>query len=232
MVNRVYGYVRVSTPKQQPQRQIENIRRSFPDAIIIVEKYTGTTMNRPAWNKLMSSLRSGDKVVFDEISRMSRNAQEGIDIYLDLFNKGINLIFLKENVLNTEIFAQTKQLALTGNSIADIYIRATNEVLTILAKNQIRAAFEGAQREVDLLHKRTSEGVRRAQAEGKQVGRKPGSKITTAKSVAVKKQILRYSSSFNGTLSDKDTIKLIGNVSRNTYYKYKREILREIETYS
>ena len=223
---KVYGYARISTPKQVIGRQIDNIKSKYPEAVIIEEAYTGTTLDRPKWAKLEKSLKAGDTVVFDEVSRMSRNAEEGFEVYKDLYSRGVNLVFLKEGMLNTEVFKQTEQIALTGNEIADVYIEATNKVLMILAENQIKAAFETAQHEVDFLHKRTSEGVRRAQAAGKQVGRKTGANITTKKSIAVKAKIREYSAEFNGTLKDVDVIKLVG-VTRNTYYKYKAELRLE-----
>ena len=93
----------------------------------------------------------------------------------------------------------------------------------LLAKKQIEIAFQTAQAEVDFIHKRTSEGVRRAQAEGKQVGRLAGSKVETKKAKASKEIIRKHSKDFDGSLSDADVIKLTG-LARNSYYKYKREL--------
>lgn len=236
---KVYGYCRISTSKQVIGRQIDNIKSKYPEAVIIEEAYTGTTLERPKWAKLEKSLKAGDTVVFDEVSRMSRNAAEGFEVYKDLYNRGVNLIFLKESVLNTEVFKQTEQIALTGNEIADVYIEATNKVLMILAENQIKAAFETAQHEVDFLHKRTSEGVKRRQDiydreealglphEKERGGRKAGAIITTKKSIEVKKIIREHAKDFGGSLKDLEVIKLAG-VTRNTYYKYKAEIKAEL----
>lgn len=221
--NRIFGYARISTMKQSLARQIENIKSKYPDAVILTETYSGTTLDRPTWNKLYKQLHEGDTVVFDEVSRMSRNAEEGYTLYRELYDKGVNLVFLKESTLNTENFRQTAQVALTGNDIADIYIEATNKALMLLAEKQIQAAFQTAQHEVDFLHKRTSEGVRRAQASGKQVGRAEGSKVETKKAKAAKAEIMKHSKDFNGTLTDPDVIKLTG-ISRNSYYKYKKEL--------
>ena len=96
----------------------------------------------------------------------------------------------------------------------------------ILAENQIKAAFKTAQHEVDFLHKRTSEGVRRAQANGKPVGRKAGASIKTRKGTLTKELIRKHCREFGGTLKDTDIIKLAG-VTRNTFYKYKRELKKE-----
>lgn len=225
MKNRVYGYARVSTAKQSIERQVDNIKAVYPDAVIITESYTGTKIDRPNWNKLYKSLHEGDTLVFDEVSRMSRNAEEGFTVYKELYERGINIVFLKESTLNTEHYRKTAQIAMTGSSV-DLILEGINKYLLILAENQIKSAFETAQHEVDFLHKRTSEGVRRAQVDGKQVGRTEGAKVTTKKSIQAKETILKHSQDFNGTLNDIDCMKLTG-LARNTYYKYKRELKEE-----
>ena len=103
-----------------------------------------------------------------------------------------------------------------------------NEYLMILAKRQIEIAFETAQAEVDYLHQRTSEGVRKAQAAGKQIGRKAGTTAgngfrETKKALQAKEIIQKHSKDFSGTLSDVECMKLAG-LARNTFYKYKREL--------
>ena len=72
-----YAYCRVSTKHQRIARQITNITELYPKAIIIKEFYTGTTQSRPQWDKLISQIKKGDTIVFDSVSRMSRNAEEG-----------------------------------------------------------------------------------------------------------------------------------------------------------
>lgn len=226
MKNFIYGYARISTMKQSIQRQIDNIKGQYPDAIIITEEYTGTKMDRPNWNKLIKNLKQGDTIIFDEVSRMSRNAKEGFEVYKELYDKGINLVFLKESMLNTDIFRTTQQIASVGNEIADLYIETTNKVLMILAENQIKKAFETAQHEVDFLHKRTSEGIAVARAKGKQIGRATGTKVETKKAKASKERILELSKDFNGTNTDIEVMSILG-LARNTYYKYKAELKAE-----
>lgn len=222
----VYGYARISTMKQSIQRQIDNIKTNYPNAVIITEEYTGTKMDRPNWNKLVKNLTPGDTIVFDEVSRMSRNATEGFDTYKMLYDMGINLVFLKESTLNTENFRATQQIASVGNEIADLYIETTNKVLMILAEQQIKKAFETAQHEVDFLHKRTSEGIAVARAKGKQIGRTTGTKVETKKAKASKEKIKALSKEFNGTNTDLEVIAILG-LARNTYYKYKAELKAE-----
>ncbi len=100
----IYGYCRISTAKQSIDRQIRNIKAEYPTAHIVQEAYTGTSIFRPEWLKLYRVLKSGDMVVFDSVSRMSRNAEEGFALYEDLYHKGIRLVFLKEHHIDTETY--------------------------------------------------------------------------------------------------------------------------------
>lgn len=221
-----YGYVRVSTKQQKEERQIENIKAVAPDAVILIDKFTGTKMDRPEWTKLMKNIKADDTIIFDEVSRMSRNAEEGFTAYKDLYEKGVNLVFLKESTLNTEHYKQTAQIAMTGSEV-DCILKGINEYLMILAEKQIKAAFETAQHEVDFLHKRTSEGLAVAKLNGKRVGASKGDTYNVKKSVVVKEIIKKHSKDFNGNLTDIEVMKL-AEVAKNTYYKYKRELAQEI----
>lgn len=75
----IYGYCRISTPKQSIDRQIRNIKQEFPDATLIQEAYTGTKLDRKEWSRLYSNVKSGDTIVFDSVSLMSR-AEEGFQV--------------------------------------------------------------------------------------------------------------------------------------------------------
>ena len=61
----VYGYCRVSTKHQRITRQVTNITELNPEAVIIKEFYTGTTQNRPLWDRLMKQINVGDTIIFD-----------------------------------------------------------------------------------------------------------------------------------------------------------------------
>lgn len=230
-----YGYVRISTKKQSIERQIRNIKSRYQEAVIIQEVYTGTSLNRKEWNKLQGKLQEGDTVVFDSVSRMSRTADEGVEAYFQLYNKGINLVFLKEPTINTSVYEDTlKNRMLTvfqdgstseGRLIGAI-VAALNEYQKDLAAMQIRIAFDQAEKEVVDLQQRTKEGIVTARIAGKQIGAVPGKKIETKKSREAKPIIMKHSKSFGGSLADGEVMKLTG-LARNTYYKYKAEIKRE-----
>lgn len=222
----IYGYARISRPTQNIERQIRNILEYAPRAHIVKEAYTGTTQDRPEWMKLLKKVKKGDTIIFDSVSRMSRNAEEGFSEYESLYNGNVSLVFLKERHIDTATYrtALSNEIYLTGNEIADEYIRATNRVLMILARQQIQLAFDQAQKEVDDLHRRTAEGIQTAKINGKQIGRAEGSTVITKKSIAAKEKILRYSRDFNGTLNDTEVMQLIGQIARGSYYKYKSEL--------
>lgn len=224
---RIYGYARVSTKQQNIERQIRNIKDKYPDAIIVTDEFTGTKLDRPGWNKIYKTVKAGDTIVFDQVSRMSRDADEGFLVYEELFNKGVNLIFLKEPHINTETYrkALDSGVPMTGTNV-DYILDGINKYLMSLAKEQIRLAFEQAQKEVDDLHQRTREGIETARLAGKQIGQPKGAKLTTKKSVRAKEIIRKHSQDFEGTLSDMDVMKLIG-CARGSYYKWKREMKEE-----
>ncbi len=220
----IYGYCRISRKQQSIERQERNIKAMFPEALIIKEAFSGTSMNRPEWNKLYNRVKDGDSIIFDSVSRMSRNAAEGFMIYQTLYERKVSLIFLKEPHINTDIYREVLSIKIPefGDKV-DTIIRGINEYLMLLAKEHIRIAFSQAEKEVIDLRQRTSEGIETARLNGKQIGQTPGRKLIVKKERPTKEAILKYSRTFGGNLSDVDCIKLIG-VSRNTYYKYKREL--------
>lgn len=226
----IYGYARISRKSQSIERQIRNIKAEYPSAVVFQETFTGRKIEgRTEFNKLLKILKKGDLIVFDSVSRMSRDAETGFNLYQKLYNEGIELVFLKESYINTSTYkkALSNNVAMTGTSV-DLILKGVNEYLMELAKEQIRLAFEQAQKEVDDLRQRTREGIMTAKLNGKQVGGVTGSKLTTKKSLEVKKQITKYSKDFQGNLKDTEVMKLTG-VARNTYYKYKRELLLDFE---
>lgn len=224
-----YGYCRISRKTQNIERQERNILAVEPNAIIYKEAFTGTKIDgRKEFNKLLKIVKLGDTIIFDSVSRMSRNADEGIKIYFELLEKGVNLVFLKEHYIDTEVYEQNTQdkIAYLGTD-EDLIFEGLNKYFKRLAEKQIRIAFEQAQKEVDDLHQRTKEGIETARRNGKQIGQKAGSTLNIKKKAPIKAEIQKKSKDFNGTMTDTDLIKVLG-ISRNTYYKYKKELLEEL----
>lgn len=227
-MHRYFGYVRISTPQQNLQRQIRNILAEYPQATIVEEIFTGRKFQgRKEFDKLIRKVHAGDTIIFDSVSRMSRNAEEGFAMYNELFGKGINLIFLKEPHINTDTYKSALHggIPTTGTNI-DCILDGINKYLLSLAKEQIRLAFEQSEKEVQDLRQRTKEGLQTARLSGKQIGQVRGSKLTTKKSITAKEIILKHNKTFGGSLNDAETITQAG-ISRKTFYKYKKELLLE-----
>jgi len=228
--NKVYGYARISTKKQSIERQIKSIKAYNENAIIFEETFTGTkVVGRKEFKKLMDIVKEGDTIIFDSVSRMSRNAEEGYKIYMDLYKRDINLVFLNEMTINTDTYknALLKNIEMTNTNI-DFIIEGVNKFLESLAKEQILKAFEQAEKEVVDLSTRTSKTLQVLKDRGVVLGRKEGTKVTTKKSIQAKKRIQELSKDFNGSNTDKDVIAIL-RITRNTYYKYKKELVQELQ---
>ena len=229
----IWGYCRISRKSQNIERQERNILAVYPQALIVKEAFTGTKIQgRKGLDALLKRVKKDDTIAFDSASRMSRNADEAMSLYEELFNKGVNLVFLRESHINTDVYRKTLQNQMqitcstgslaTDNLVSNI-VDALNQYTMELAKEQVRIVFEQAQKEVDDLQIRTSQGLLTAKINGKQIGRAKGSTVITKKSQEAKAKIVKYSKDFEGSLSDADAIKLIG-ISRNTFYKYKAQL--------
>ena len=227
---RKYGYCRISTSKQNIERQVRNIQAEFPDAIIVREVYTGFSFQgRKALEKLLSVVSAGDTIIFDSVSRMSRNAEEGFRLYEELYNKDVSLVFLKEPHINTDTYkrAMLNQVRMTGDKV-DVILEGLNRYLLLLAKEQILIAFDQAEKELTDLRQRTREGIETARLNGKQIGHKTGSTYETRKAKQAKDIIRKHNVSFGGSLTNEETIKQAG-ISKKTFYKYKRELKNNSE---
>ena len=229
---RVYGYARISRKQQNIERQIRNIKAAYPEAVIIQEAFTGTKVEgRKEFEKLLKVVKDGDTIIFDSVSRMSRNAADGFCLYQLLLQHGVELCFLREPHINTSVYkeAAEKQISAvqTGDDATDELLAAItvgiNRYMLRLAERQIQLAFDQAQKEVDDLHTRTREGIETARLQGKQIGGVSGRKLNVKKAAVAKDVILKHSRDFGGSLSDTECIRLAG-ISRNSFYRYKAEL--------
>lgn len=229
---KVYGYARISTAKQSLTRQIENILREYPDAEIIDEVFTGTTTDRPKWVKLLKAVKKGDTIIFDSVSRMSRNAAEGICDYKNLYSMGVNLVFLKEHHIDTDTYKnamnnQIDMISDTGDidtdNLINTIIGAIKKYQLALAEKQIELAFAQSEKEVSDLKIRTKEGMRASGAAEKISKSKTGTIYTVKKSENAKQIIAKHYEKFGGSLTAQECIELAG-ISRNTFFKLAQDI--------
>ena len=224
----IYGYARISTNKQDISRQIRNMIAFDKHIKIYQEVFTGTkTTARVEFQKLLRKVQTGDTIVFDSVSRMSRNAEEGFALYKKLFEQGVSLVFLNERYIDTDVYAKAKEnlVPMTGGDV-DVILEGVNAYLMKLAERQVQLAFEQAQKERDDLAERTSCTLETARLNGKTLGRQAGTRLATRKSDTCKKKMLEHCRAFGGTVSDKDLIKML-DIDKNKFYRYKRALKAE-----
>lgn len=136
-------------------------------------------------------------IVFDSVSRMSRSADEGVQTYFELYERGVNLVFLKEHYIDTAVYAENMKdkIELQGTDEDEIF-KGLNNYFRKLAEKQIRIAFEQSEKEVKDLQQRTKEGIQTAKLNGKQIGHKRGTKLKVKKAVPAKEIIMKHSKAF------------------------------------
>lgn len=227
-------YCRISIAKEKIERQVNNLRKAYPEGKLYKEVYTGKTMARPVFQKMLGNVQSGDTIAFDAVSRFSRTAEEGFTLYKELYERGVNLVFLKQPHMNTSVYRDSvkKRIDLTINSgdkatdkLLEGMTKVLNEYMLDLIEKQFMVAFNQAEMEVKNLSERTKDGIKMARLNGKQIGRPSGS-YETRKSKEVKRLIRELSQTYGGTYKDMDIMNLT-HVSRNSYYKYKKECLEQ-----
>lgn len=130
-----YGYARVSTSDQKLENQIDLLKSAGADKIF-QEKYTGTTTQRPEFQKLLNELKVNDTLIVTKLDRFARNTTEALELIQKLFKQNI-----KVNILNMGVIDNTP----TGQLIFTIF-----------------SAF--AQFERDMIVTRTQEGKMYAKA--------------------------------------------------------------------
>lgn len=97
-----YDYIRVSTKHQETARQEVLMEQLGVDRVFI-DKCTGKNTDRPQLKKMMYILRSGDVVVVESYSRMSRSTHDLLKIVEDLNGMGVSFVSKKE-ALDTTTF--------------------------------------------------------------------------------------------------------------------------------
>ena len=148
-----YGYIRVSSKDQNPDRQYEAMANSGVNkANIFVDKVSGKNFERPQYKKMMRKLRKGDEEIILSIDRLGRNYDEIFDQWRIITKeKAAHIAVIDMPLLNTK----SERNGLTGIFIADL-------VLQILAYV--------AETERSFIKKRQAEGIAVAKKKGVRFG--------------------------------------------------------------
>ena len=196
-----YGYVRVSSKDQNPQRQLEALLKyGIAEKNIYTDKISGKDFNRPRYKALIRKMSRGDVLVVKSIDRLGRNYEEIIDQWRYLCKKkGIDIEVVEFPLLNTN---QTRD-GLTGMFISDI----TLQILAYLA-----------QTEREFIKQRQSEGIAIAKAKGIRFGAK---RIETPECFENSYTLWK-----TGQLSSRKAAELSG-MSHSTFYRRCSELDKE-----
>ena len=89
----IYGYARVSSRGQERDGNSleaqENMLLSRGCQRVFKEAYTGTKMERPVFQELVSLLQPGDTLMVAKLDRFARTVVEGVQVIQELVQRGV-----------------------------------------------------------------------------------------------------------------------------------------------
>ena len=152
-MNKIYGYVRVSSFDQNEERQILALKEiNVPKDNIYTDKQSGKDFHRPQYKKLVKRLKRGDLLYILSIDRLGRNYEEVQNQWRILTKEiGIDICVIDMPLLDTR-----KGKDLMGTFIADLVL----QILSFVAQN-----------ERENIKKRQAEGIVAAKKRGVKFGR-------------------------------------------------------------
>ncbi len=135
-----YSYKRISTDteRQNFARQIKSLDKYATDHNIeyIVEfteeKSAKNFSDRPQFLKLDKILQSGDTVVFKDLTRFTREAENGYKKYLEWLNRGVNMIFIDNPTVSTDYIRQMMQTASEQDIVTKTAMESIIKLLIIV----------------------------------------------------------------------------------------------------
>lgn len=143
-MSRIFGYCIELTRGESIESQQMNIKKLYPEVILVNEVFNDT---RIAWKQLYEGVKDEDTIVFDSIVCLGSDANECWANYRELFNRGVEIVFTKQQYINSATYRQS--LVDSGIKIKEkIKLKGVNEYVKVLLEKQIRIAFEQAEKEV------------------------------------------------------------------------------------
>lgn len=194
----IVGYARVSTGLQNTDTQRFEIKTYAAESGIAIDMFVQETISSRkkletrALFKLMNDLSGGDTIIVTEVSRLGRSMFEVMTLLGKLLERGI------------KVYA-TKQKWHLGNSM--------------VSKAQLMSFAFAADLERELISQRTKDGLARAVANGRVLGRKVGSLSTVFKCDAHRETIVEDLANGKKLCQIAKAI----NVDRATLSKYIKE---------
>lgn len=175
---------------------------------------SGKSFDRPEWIKLEKLVQAGDTIVFKDISRFTRQAEEGYKKYMEMMLKGVNLVFLDNPTISTDYIKNMMNVAEQQELVAKTALESTIKLLIIVELDRV-------QKEREIFIKRIKDGI---EASDKKSGRKKNSLDKMTKELREDiKQFINDRSIKQVDLMNKH------GISRNTLKKYVEIVKREQE---
>lgn len=200
MTTRIYGYARVSTTKQDLERQLLKFRElNIPENAIFQDQQSGKDFTRDDYQVLRRIIQAGDLIYFDALDRLGRD-YDGIKNEWTHITRtvGADVIILE----NPDLFDSRKWRAM-----GDIGKLMEDQFLSLLAYV--------ADQERKKMLQRQKEGIAVAMAAGVQFGRPR---------VGIDKRFIETVERWkNGELLAVEAYKLLG-ISKNTFYRRVKEM--------
>lgn len=197
------GYVRVSTKKQNVQRQIESLKKLNCEEIFI-DKESGKDFNRAEYKRMKTFLRKNDVLFFVELERLGRNKEEIDREWQELIDKGVEIVVLDVPILDTRKYQ---------DGLGKLILTLTKEIFSYIAEQERTKLLE-----------RQRQGIDIAKRDGKYKGRPiqygPDSK---GKDKIVYEKIV---SLLENKVSVLDISRETG-IARNTIYKIRKNLALE-----
>lgn len=219
----LYGYCRTTSNRQIIEVQEKKILERYPNSKIFKDKFNSQSkeVSFKELKKLKKKIKTQDFLILESILALGKNPLEIYLEYTYFFKKGVNLIFLREPFFNSNVYS--KDLNLEKLEEKEYFYK--------LLQNQIIAYIEKKNESKNKISQNTKLGLSKLKKLEFLLGRKKGQKIETLKSIESKNRILELSKDFNGALKDIEIIEIL-KISRNTYYKYKKELLNNPNKYN
>ena len=197
MAVRNYFYARISSSSQKEDRQLDSIKNLDIDPRdIYVDKASGKNFDRPEWNALKRSIRSGDVLFIKSIDRLGRNKAGILEQWKWLFDNEIDIVVLDMPILDTR---QYKELSGVGELITSLVL----EILAWLAEEE-RVNIK----------QRQKEGIESAKLRNVKFGRPKIQMDDNFKSI--------YKQWKDGILTAKNAMKML-ELKPNTFYRRLKE---------
>lgn len=223
---KVVAYMRISTKeergKQKFTRQEQALQRwckehntEITERRIYKDDASGKSFDRKSWKELEADISEGDTIVFKDICRFTREFENGFNKYMELLNKGINLVFIDNPTVSTDYIKTMMDVAeRQQNRIAKKSLKDTIELLLMVE-------LDRAETEREITVKRIKDGI---EASEKKSGRKRGT--LDKMSDELKEDIKVYISN-----RDVKQIDLMNkyNISRNTLKKYTKVVIEKVD---